>query len=349
MVHSAYFERWYLAVINAIISRVTSSAAAVLGASFVSFIFLRLVPGNPARLILGQFATAKAIREEVHAMGLDQPIWIQYWQYISSFFRGDWGFSYSVGQPVSTVIGSRVAASLELALYAFVFALVLAVLAALLVTYKRRPIVDGLVRIVSSFGLGMPPFWFGLIVLLLFSQDFPILPGPEGRLSPGLTPPPTVTHFYTIDALLAGQVGIFGNAMLHLVLPAITLGLPAFGFLTRLLRASLLDVSREQFLTVARSKGLSQWQVYRHHALRNAFLPTLTASGLVLAQLLAGSVLVESVFDWPGVGALVVSSVLRRDYAVVETMVLLGAVAYVVVNFLVDLLYLVIDPRLRHA
>jgi peptide/nickel transport system permease protein len=319
-----------------------------LGASIVAFAFLRVLPSNPARLILGQFATQQAIHEQIKAMGLDQPLWVQYWRYITAFLRGDWGFAYSVGQPVTTAIGSRLGASVELGLYAFIGALFFAVLAALLATYRRRPIVDGVVRGAASFGLGMPPFWFGLIVLLLFSQTFPILPGPEGRLSPGVPPPPTITHLYTIDALLSGQFGTFWDAQRHLILPALTLGLAAFGYLVRLLRANLLDVSREEFLTVVRSKGVDRWRVHLRHALPNAFLPTLTAGGLVLAQLIAGSVLVEYVFAWPGVGQLVVDSTLRHDYAVVETFILLSAIAYVVVNIVVDVLYVVIDPRVRH-
>jgi ABC-type dipeptide/oligopeptide/nickel transport system permease component len=336
-------------MIRIVVSRLVSSAAAVFGASIVAFIFLRLLPSNPARLILGQFASPRAIAEQTKAMGLDQPVWIQYWRYIIAFFHGDWGFAYSVGQPVTTELGQRLPASLELGFYAFLGALVAAVAAALLATYRHRPFLDGCVRAAASLGLGIPPFWFGLIVLLVFSQTVPLFPGPEGRLSPSATPPPNITHFYTIDALITGHFGTAWDAFRHLFLPALTLSLPAFGFLVRLLRASLIDISHSEFLMVARSKGLSRWRVYRRHALPNAMLPTLTAGGLVLAQFLAGSVLVESVFNWPGIGALIVDSVLRHDYAVVETFVLLSAIAYVVVNIAVDVLYMIIDPRVREG
>jgi len=334
-------------VFRAILSRLLSSATAVFGASIVAFIFLRLLPSNPARLILGQFASPQAIEQQTKAMGLDQPIWIQYWRYISAFVHGDWGFAYSVGQPVTTELGQRLPASLELGTYAFIFALVAAILAALLATYRHRPIIDSAVRAAASLGLGIPPFWFGLIVLLMFSQVVPIFPGPGGRLSPSTVAPPSITHFYTIDALITGHFATAWDALRHLFLPIFTLSLPAFGLLVRLLRASLLDISHSEFLTVARSKGLSRWRVYRRHALPNAILPTLTAAGLVLAQMLAGSVLVESVFNWPGIGALIVDSVLRHDYSVVETFVLLSAIAYVVVNMAVDVLYVIIDPRVR--
>ena len=328
-------------------SKLFGAVTSVFGASIIAFVFMRMLPGNPARLIVGPLASANAIKQQEIAMGLDKPLPTQYWRYIKGFFTGDWGFAYSAGEPVKHEIVTRLPASAELGLYAFLFAFVLAVVFALLATYRHRPIVDAIVRAVSFFGLGTPPFWFGLIVLLLFSQVWHVFPGPDGRLGPNTAPPPTYTHFYTIDALAAGQWSTFWSAFTHLMLPAITLGLAPFSYLVRLLRANLLDISRESFIVVVRSKGLGRWPAFSHHALPNAFLPTLTASGLLLAQLLAGSVLVETVFNWPGIGALVVDSILRQDYAVVQTFVLLSAVAYVVVNAAVDILYGVVDPRVR--
>jgi peptide/nickel transport system permease protein len=330
-----------------IAEKLSGAVFAVFGASLVAFLFMRVLPGDPARLIVGPLATQQAIDEQRKAMGLDQPLWTQYWRYIKGFFSGDWGFSYSTGQTVAHEMGARLPASAELGLYAFVFAFLTAVVFALLATYRRRPIVDGTVRAVSFFGLGTPPFWFGLIILLLFSQVWHIFPGPDGRLGPNTNPPPSVTHFYTVDALIAGRWATFWDAFMHLILPSLALGLAVFAYLVRLLRANLLDISRENFIVVARSKGLGRWDAFSKHGLPNAFLPTLTAAGLVFAQLLAGSVLVERVFNWPGVGGLVVDSILRQDYAVVQTFVLLSAVLYVVVNLGVDLLYGVVDPRVR--
>jgi peptide/nickel transport system permease protein len=203
------------------------------------------------------------------------------------------------------------------------------------------------VRGVEFFGLGTPPFWFGLVLLIVFFEYLGWLPGPEGRLEPGRPAPPEVTRLYTVDALLAGDLATFWDAVEHLILPSVALALAPFAFLVRLLRASLLEVSREPFIVVVRSKGLGRWPAFSRHALPNAFLPTLTAAGLLLAQLIAGSVLVEKVFNWPGVGALVVDSILRQDFAVVQAFILLGAFAYVVVNLIVDILYGVIDPRVR--
>ena len=334
-------------MIRAAASKLSGALMAIFGASVFAFIFMRVFPGNPARLIVGPLASNEAIVQQEKAMGLDQPLWVQYWRYIKGIFTGDWGFAYSAGETVKHEIVARLPASAELGLYAFLFAFVLAVILALAATYRHRPWVDGTIRGVSFLGLGTPPFWFGLIVLLLFSQVWGIFPGPDGRLGPNTTPPPTYTHFYTIDAVAAGQWGTAWDALRHLMLPAITLGLAPFAFLVRLLRANLLDVSRENFIVVVRSKGLGRWPAFSHHALPNAFLPTLTAGGLLLAQLISGSVLVEKVFNWPGIGALIVDSILRQDFAVVQTFVLLSAVAYVAVNFAVDVLYGVIDPRVR--
>jgi peptide/nickel transport system permease protein len=334
-------------VIRVVANKLVGASAAIFGASIVAFLFMRVFPGNPARLIVGPLASHQAIVEQERAMGLHQPLWTQYWRYIRGFFTGDWGFAYSAGETVRHEIVARLPASAELGLYAFLFAFLFAVVLALVATYRHRPIVDGTIRALSFFGLGTPPFWFGLIALLLLSQVWGVFPGPDGRLGPNTTPPPTVTHFYTIDAVIAGQWGTAWDAVHHVILPAITLGLAPFAYLVRLLRANLLDISREHFIVVVRSKGLGRWPAFARHALPNAFLPTLTASGLLLAQLLAGSVLVEKVFNWPGIGALVVDSILRQDFAVVQTFVLLSAVAYVVVNLAVDVLYGVIDPRVR--
>jgi peptide/nickel transport system permease protein len=334
-------------VARVILSRIGSALAAIFGASIIAFIFMRVLPGDPARLIAGPLATEQAIEAQREQLGLNDPLPIQYWDYITDFLRGDWGFSFGAGQPVTTQVGNRLPASIELGLYAFVLCFVFAVALALLVTYRRRPVADATVRGIAFFGLGTPPFWFALVLLIVFFEYLGWLPGPEGRLSPGTSPPPEVTRLYTVDALIAGQFGTLWDAIEHLVLPAIALALAPFAFLVRLLRASLLEVSREPFIVVVRSKGLGRWVAFSRHALPNAFLPTLTAAGLLLAQLIAGSVLVEKVFDWPGVGALVVDSILRQDFAVVQAFVLLGAFAYVAVNLVVDVLYGVIDPRVR--
>ncbi len=334
-------------MLNIISSRIGSSLAAIFGASLVSFLLLRVLPGDPVRLIVGLLSTEEAEEAVRERLGLDLPLWQQYWQFITDFFTGDWGFSYSAGQPVMEQMASRLPASLELGFYAFLLAFVGAIVLGLYSTYRPQKAIDGTVRGLSIFGLGMPPFWLGLILLIVFFEALDWLPGPGGRLEISTLEPPSVTGFLTLDALIAGQFATFWEAARHLILPAISLGLAPFGFLVRLLRANLLDTTREPFIVVVRSKGMGLWLTHWRHALPNAFLPTLTASGLLFAQLLGGSVLVEKVFDWPGVGALVVNSILRQDYSVVQAFIMISAVIYVTVNFIVDILYGVVDPRVR--
>ena len=334
-------------MLNVIASRLGSSLAAIFGASVVSFLLLRVLPGDPVRLIVGLLSTEEAEEAVRERLGLDLPLWQQYWNFITDFFAGDWGFSYGAGQPVLEQMASRLPASLELGFYAFLLAFVGAIGLGLFATYRPQKFVDGAVRGLSIFGLGMPPFWLGLILLIVFFEALQWLPGPGERLSLSTLPPPTVTGFYTFDALIAGRFDTFWEAARHLILPAIALGLAPFGFLVRLLRANLLDTTREPFIVVVRSKGVGLWLTHWRHTLPNAFLPTLTASGLLFAQLLGGSILVEKVFDWPGVGALVVNSILRQDYSVVQAFIMISALIYVAVNLIVDVLYGVIDPRVR--
>ncbi len=332
-------------MIRFVASRVLSSVATVFGASIVAFVVLRLLPGDPVRLIVGRLASQQSVDSMRQALGLNQPVPIQYLDYLSSFFRGDWGFSYTVGEPVTTLIVTRLPASIELGVAAFFLAFGCAVVLAPL--SMRRGGIDAVVRGLSFLGLGVPVFWLALILLIVFSQQYHLLPGPEGRLSSETSPPPTLTGFYTVDALAAGRIETLGDAIQHLVLPAVCLAFAPFAFLVRLLRSNLLEVSREPFMLVVRSKGVSRWAALVRHALPNAFLPTLTAAGLILAELLVGSVLIETVFDWPGVGALVVQSIERKDYVVVQAFILMSAMAYVVINLIVDIAYGIIDPRVR--
>lgn len=329
--------------------RIGGGLISILGASFLAFIFMRLLPGNPARLVLGPLASAKAVAALRMQMGLDKSIPVQYWDFIWDFVRGHWGYSYTAGASVASQIGSRLPASIELGLWAFLFAAVFAVMGALISTYRRRPFVDGVVRVTAFIGLGTPPFWLGLLLLVIFFSKLGWLPGPTGRLSSGVKPPPHILGIYTFDALVSGEFGTFWDAFKHLLLPAFCLGFGAYALLVRLLRANLLEVRNEPYLLVGRSKGVSRFRTFRRHALPNAFLPTLTAGGLLLAQLITGTVLVEKVFDWPGVGGLVADSIERQDFSVVQVFILLSACAYVVVNIFVDILHGVLDPRIKFA
>ena len=330
-----------------IAKRVLGSIGAVFGASVIAFLIMRVLPGDPARLIVGPLAQHKSLVSAEEQLGINKSLFSQYWIFVKDFFTGEWGFSFSTGAPVKTLLVEKFPATIELALAGAIATTIATIFFALLVTYRHRPVADRIVRFCAYVGFGTPPFFAALLMLIIFSTGLHWLPGPEGRLSQGFTAPPTVTHLYPIDSLLAGDWSTFVDSIEHLILPGLALGLASWSFLVRLLRANLLEVSREPFLTVARGKGLSRWTAFRRHALPNAFLPTLTATGLMLGEFLAGSVLVEQIFNWPGVGQLVLDAILKQDYAVVETFILLSAVLFVVVNLIVDLLYAVIDPRVR--
>lgn len=330
-----------------ILNRFLGSVAAIFGASLLAFFIMRVLPGDPARVILGPLATPNALAQVTHELGLDEPFFAQYWHYITDFFKGDWGYSYALGASVKSLFVERFPATIELALFSFLLTMVFAVALALLSTYRHRPVTDAVVRGASYIGFGTPPFFLGLLLLIFFFKELQWLPGPEGRLGVGVEPPPSVTGLYPIDALLAGDLGLFWESIEHLILPAIALGIASFSFIVRLLRANLLEVSREPFLVVARGKGLPRWTAFRRHALPNAFLPTLTSAGLVLGEFLAGSVLIERVFDWPGIGSLVYEAIVKQDFVIVQAFILFSAVMFVLVNLIVDILYAVIDPRVR--
>lgn len=326
--------------------RVLSAVLTILAASIIAFVILRALPTDPARLIAGPFADDVVLEKVRAQMGLDQPLVVQYLHYIGNFFSGDWGFSYGAGKPVLPLIAERLPASAELALFAFITAFASAVLLTVLVSYAGSRFLDGILRAFSFVSVGVPPFWISLLLLMLFFERLGWFPGPVGR---GPVPEQLVTGFFTLDYLLMGDPEGALGALWHLALPGIALALGSFGYLVRLLRVNLLDVIHEPFVTVLHAKGVGPATAHFRHILPNAFLPTLTAGGLILAQLIGGSVLVEQIFTWPGIGTLVIDGITRQDYAVVQSFILLSAVIYIVVNLAVDLLYGYVDPRVRKS
>lgn len=332
-----------------ILSRLVSSIIALIGAALVAFVALRLAPGDAARLTLGAFATDDAVAALRAEMGLDRSIPEQFLIYLRDFFTGDWGRSYALGEPVRSLLADRFPATLELGLVAFIMAFLSALVLALIGAHRQGLISDGIPRTLGVFALGVPQFWFGLVLLIVGFEMTGLFPGPEGRLPATLSAPDGPTGLITIDALLRGDFGLFVTALHHLFLPAVALGLLPFGFLYRLLRANLAELSNAPFALVARAHGQSRWRVMVGTLLPNAIIPMLTASGLIFGQLLAGSVLVERVFNWPGAGMLVTQGVLQQDYSVVQVFILLSAVIYIITNLIVDILAALIDPRLAQG
>ncbi|MFB7993309.1 ABC transporter permease [Streptomyces sp. NPDC056002] len=334
-------------MLNVIAKRFGVALATVLGASVFSFLLLRKLPGDPARLIGGELADAATIDKLRASMGLNESLPVQFWHYLSGFAQGNLGFSFSTGQPVAELVRTRLPATVELGIAGVLAAILLATVSAALAVYSRKRSADVALRSASSLAMGSPPFWLALVAILLLSVTFGVFPGPEGRLSPGINPPPGVTGLYTVDALLDGQFRTSLNALWHLVLPALIIAVGPFAFLSRLFRSQLRNTLREPFITVARSRGVTRRRVFLRHAVPNSLLPLVAATSMLLAELLTGSVLVEKVFAWPGVGALTVDAILRKDFSVVQGVILLSALLYVGVSLLADFVYMSVDPRIR--
>jgi peptide/nickel transport system permease protein len=334
-------------MLTVIVKRFGVAAATIVGACLFSFFLLRKLPGDPARLVGGELADEATIARLREAMGLDASLPVQFWNYLSAFFQGDLGFSYSTGQSVSDLVRTRLPATVELGLSGVFTALVLALTFGAIAVYSRRRGADVGLRIASSLAMGSPPFWLALVAILLLSVKVGVFPGPEGRLTPGAVPPPGVTGLYTVDALLAGQFQTFWDALHHLMLPALTIAVGPFAFLSRLFRSQLRNTMREPFIVVARSRGLTRRAVFLRHAVPNSVLSLVAATSMLFAELMTGSVLVEKVFGWPGVGSLTVDAILQKDFSVVQGVILLSAALYVAVSFVADVVYVAVDPRIR--
>lgn len=317
----------------------------MIGVCAITFIISHLIPGDPARLLAGDRASDEMVQHMRHQLGLDLPLWQQFIQYVGDLLRGDLGTSIRTGRPVLADLRLFFPATLELALCALLLALLIGVPLGVLSAVYRNRWLDHLVRLLAITGISTPAFWLGLGVIVLFYGHLNLLPG-GGRLDDWLDPPTHVTGFYLIDALLAGDGEAFFNSLQHLILPALTLAFVHLGIVARQIRSAMLEQLSEDYIRTARASGLPGWRIVLTHALPNALIPSITVLGLALGDLLYGAVLTETVFSWPGMGAYVVASIQALDFPAVMGFAVVVSFAYVLVNLLVDLLYLWIDPRI---
>lgn len=318
----------------------------LLGISVLTFVLSHVMPGDPARLIAGPHAGPAQVAATRRAFGLDKPFWTQYGTYMLGLVHGDMGISLHTQRPVGVDLRAFLPATLELALAAMILAIVVGVPLGTLAAVRRNRAVDHLTRVLALCGVSMPIFWVALLLQILLYYRLGWFPS-DGRLDTGLTPPPTITGLYTIDALLTGHGGLFVNALWHLTLPATVLSLGAAAVIMRMTRSSLLEVLGRQYVRTAKAKGLGYWRVVLRHGLRNALLPTITVLGLQFGYLLGGAVLVELIFSWPGIGLYTAQSIVSSDYPAVMGVTVLIAFMYVLVNLIVDVCYAAIDPRIR--
>jgi peptide/nickel transport system permease protein len=319
----------------------------LLGVSLTIFLLMRLIPGDPALVMLGERATAERIVEVRRGLGLEQPLAVQYLIYLKNILTGNLGRSIHTNTRVAEELLQRFPATIELSLVALCLASILGVLTGIMSATYQYSVLDSGFMFLSLAGVSMPIFWLGLMMIWAFAVLLGWFP-PSGRLDVRLSLE-SVTGFHLIDSLLTRQWQAFWNALWHLALPSLTLATVPLAVIARMTRASLLEVLRQEYIVTARSKGVQEWVVVSRHALRNALIPILTVGGLQFGLLLGGAILTETIFSWPGLGRLLYNAVLARDYPVVQGGTLLIAATFAVINLVVDILYAVANPKIRYA
>ncbi|MBN2050675.1 MAG: ABC transporter permease [Spirochaetales bacterium] len=319
------------------------------GLSLMTFLLARVVPSDPAATYLGPRPQPEQVERIRAQMGLDRPLPVQYALYLRDLLSGDFGTSLSTHQPVLASIREYLPASLELMITAMAIALAVGLFLGTLSARHENTLIDHTGRFIAITGVSLPAFWLGLLLQILFFRVLGILPlgGRIDTMVSLIHPVKTITGFLCLDSLLTGNWTAFRSALLHLILPACTLAAYSIGIVTRMTRSSLLEVAQEEFVTAARAEGFSERRIAGKYMLKNALGPTFTSAGLAFASMLTGTFYIEAIFYWPGLGSYTANAILSIDYPVIMGVTLLGAVFYVVVNLLVDILISFIDPRIR--
>ena len=329
-----------------IIRRIVSLIPVLIGVSIIVFMFIHLIPGDPVLAILGERAAVENVERVRKQMGLDKPIWEQYFLYVGKVVQGDFGRSIRSNTPVMDEIRAKLPATAELALWAMIFAVLIGVPAGIISAARRNSIFDTVAMFVALIGVSMPVFWLGLMLAFVFSVWLGWLPF-SGRLDPNITLIPH-TGLMVLDSLIGGNWKALGNSLSHLILPSLALATIPLALIARMTRSSLLEELTQDYIRTAKSKGLAERTVLFRHALKNAFLPVVTTIGLQVGALLSGAILTETIFSWPGIGRWLYGAIGARDYPIVQGVALLITFIYVSVNLLVDISYAFLDPRIRY-
>ncbi|MGN9864090.1 ABC transporter permease [Bacillus swezeyi] len=318
----------------------------LIGMTLVVFSIIRFIPGNPAQVILGQRATKEAVEQLTIQLGLDQPWYIQYGRYIGDLLKGDLGTSIRTGAAITKEMQPYLAATLELAFFAMVIAVFIGVNAGIISAWFKNSVFDYIAMLVALIGVSMPIFWLGLMGQWFFSIELGWLPT-TGRENVR-NPVEAVTYIHTIDTLWHGRFAQFIETIRHLILPGTALATIPAAIIARITRASMIEVLQSDYIRTAKAKGVHMLFVIYKHGLKNAFIPILTVIGLQTGLLLGGAILTETIFAWPGIGRYIYDAISYRDYPVIQSGILVIAFIFVMINFIVDLLYAVIDPRIKY-
>ena len=332
-------------MISYIIKRLLWAIPTLLGVSVLVFSMVHLAPGDPALVMLGEHANKEAVDALREQMGLNKPLLEQYFLFITNAIQGDFGISIISGEPVVVEFLERFPATVELSVVALTFATIVGLLAGIISAVKRYSFFDYFSMSTALAGVSMPVFWLGLMLIYFFSVKLGWLPV-SGRLGYEFDID-EVTGFYLIDSLLMQDYEAFWDVVKHLMLPALALGTIPMAIIARMTRASMIEVMKEDYIRTARAKGCTKKQVIFIHALKNALMPVITVIGLMLGTLFAGSILTETTFSWPGIGKWLVNAVNQRDFPIIQSTTLIIASIFVAVNLIVDLLYAVVNPKVR--
>lgn len=334
-------------ILSYILKRLMYLIPVLIGVTLLVFVISHAIPGDPARMMAGQKASREAVENLRRSMGLDRPLPEQYLRYLAGLVRGDLGFSIRNQRPVLHDLRDFFPATLELTLASILLCVSVGIPLGILSAVRRNRPIDHVSRVFSVFGVSMPVFWLGLMLLLLFYRNLGWLPG-SGRLDIHFDPPAYVTGLYLIDTLLEGSMDKFRNVLAHILMPAFCLSYVYLAIITRIVRSSMISIMGLDFITTARANGISEIVITLKHCLKNSLIPTVTITGLSIGELLGGAILTETIFNWPGMGKYVVDSVNFLDFPAIMGFTLVVSFAYVMINLAVDVLYAFLDPQIRY-
>jgi peptide/nickel transport system permease protein len=333
-------------ILKYLIKRIFMLIPVMIGVTLLTFSISHLVPANPAAVALGPHATEETIAALKKQWRLDQPVYMQYFIYMRNLCKGDLGTSLQTNRPVLRDLVAFFPATLELTTASLLFCLAFGIPIGMVSAVKKDRSIDHISRFISLIGVSIPVFWLGLLMILVFYFHMDILPG-GGRLSSTSAAPQQITGMYVIDSLLTGNWKTLKESVLHIIMPMTCLGFAVMGVISRMMRSSMVNALGEEYMKTAYAKGLGPVRVISTHALKNALLPVITVSGVLFGQLLAGAVLTETIFSWPGMGLYTVNAIMHLDFQPIMGFTVLVAVLYVFINLVVDMLYVLLDPRIR--